>query len=118
VVTQRQLGAEFERDKTTISRWVRAALEAGYLVNREERRNQAHKLVPGDPPPDDREILPELHGCTVDGGDGTPPTPKAPQADSPSEIARADDPELAARADAVQERLEGEGWDFRPGPGA
>jgi hypothetical protein len=77
-VTQRQLVVELDRDKATISRWVRAALDRGYLVNREERRNQAHKLVPGDPLPDDLEMLPEpveLHGCTVDGGDTTLPPP-------------------------------------------
>jgi hypothetical protein len=106
VVTQRQLVEALERDKATISRWVRAALDGGYLVNREERRGQAHKLVPGDPLPDDLEILPDaavLHGCTVDRGGHTPPPPE-------EEIDREADPDLAARADAIQERAEQEGW--------
>jgi hypothetical protein len=87
-VTQRQLVDELDLDKGTVSRRVRAALDGGYLLNREEKRGRPHKLVPGDPLPDDQEILPapgvvgeELHGCTVAGGDTTPapPTPNGGQ---------------------------------------
>jgi hypothetical protein len=77
-VTQRQLVSELKLDKGSVSRRVRAALGGGYLVNREERRGRPHRLVPGDPLPDDIEILPEaeeLHGCTVDSGGTSPPLP-------------------------------------------
>ena len=57
-VPQRKLAEALDLDRGTISRRVRAALDAGYLVNREERRGRPHRLVPGDPLPDDLEILP------------------------------------------------------------
>lgn len=100
-VTQAQLAAELGLDKSAVSRRVRAALRAGYLENREEKRGRPHKLVIGDPLPEDQEILPTvdelrevlrnscnseipddngdrggvLRGCTVDRGDTTPPSP-------------------------------------------
>jgi hypothetical protein len=82
-VTQRQLARALRLDKGAVSRRAKAALDAGFLVNREERRGRPHRLVPGDPLPDDQPILPtveaveqELHGCTVDRGGRTPtPTP-------------------------------------------
>jgi hypothetical protein len=80
-VTQRQLVNALDLDKGSVSRRVRAALDGSYLINREERRGRPHRLVPGDPLPDDVELLPdpeELHGCTVDGGGGTPP-PSPPE---------------------------------------
>ena len=57
-VSQRQLVTELEIDKGSVSRRVRAALDGGWLVNREEKRGRPHRLVPGDPLPDDLEILP------------------------------------------------------------
>jgi hypothetical protein len=77
-VSQRQLVEVLKIDKGRVSRNVRAALDGGYLVNREERRGRPHRLVPGDPLPDDMEILPdpkELRSCAVDPGGTTPPPP-------------------------------------------
>lgn len=65
-------------DKSAASRRCRAALDAGYLVNREDRRGRPARLVIGEPMPDDLEILPRpevLHGCTVDRGDSHPLPP-------------------------------------------
>jgi hypothetical protein len=83
-VKQQELVKGLGRDKGTISRWVGDALDGGYLINREERpRGKPFRLVPGEPLPDDVETLPdpaalgdELHGCTVGGGDSTPPPPE------------------------------------------
>ena len=75
-VTQKQIADETGLDKGSVSRRVRAALDGGYLLNKEEKRGRPHRLVVGDPLPDDLEILPtveELHGCTVARGDDTPP---------------------------------------------
>jgi hypothetical protein len=77
-ISQRQLVEALEIDKGRVSRNVRAALDGGYLVNREERRGRPHRLVPGDPLPDDLEILPpvdELRSCAVARGGATPPPP-------------------------------------------
>ena len=79
-VTQAQLVSELQLDKGSISRRVRAALDGGYLINQEDRRGRPHKLVVGNPLPDDLEILPspeaieeELHGCAVARGVKPPP---------------------------------------------
>ena len=80
-MTQASLVSELELDKGTVSRRVRSALDGGYLVNQEERKGRPHKLVVGNPLPDDLQILPErqaiekeeLHGCTV--AEGVTPTP-------------------------------------------
>jgi len=55
-------------DKSAVSRRVRVALEAGYLVNLEDRRGRPHRLDLGETLPDDLELLPppdRLNGCTV-----------------------------------------------------
>jgi hypothetical protein len=78
-VTQKQVADETGLDKGSVSRRVRAALDGGYLLNKEEKRGRPHRLVLGDPLPDDLEILPtvgELHGCTVARGDDTPTPPE------------------------------------------
>jgi hypothetical protein len=77
-VTQSELGEALKLDKGSVSRRVRAALDGGYLVNREERRGRPHRLVPGNALPDGIDLLPgaeELHGCTVGVGDSTPCPP-------------------------------------------
>jgi hypothetical protein len=79
-VTQLDLVRELKLDKGTVSRRTRAALEAGYLMNQEERKGRPHRLVTGANLPDDLQILPtveQLHGCTVGGGDASPPSPTA-----------------------------------------
>ena len=61
-----------------VSRRVRAALEAGHLVNREERRGRPHRLLPGDPRPPTTKSSPAPRGCAVARlleGIGDPPPP-------------------------------------------
>lgn len=78
-VAQRAIVSQLsDVDKSAVSRRVRVALDAGYLVNLEERRGRPHRLDLGEPMPDDLEILPspdaltegELRGCAVAGGGG------------------------------------------------
>jgi hypothetical protein len=57
-VTNSDLAKATGLDKSTVSRRVRQALDHGYLVNQEQTRGRAHRLVPGDPLPDDVTVLP------------------------------------------------------------
>src|SRR5215211_5460966 len=69
-VTIVKLAGELKLDKSSTWRRVKAAIDRGYLKNLEDRRGRPAKLVPGDPLPDDLEVLPtveRLHGCTVAG---------------------------------------------------
>jgi hypothetical protein len=69
-VTIVKLSEELKLDKSAAWRRVRAAIDRGYVENLEDRRGRPARLVPGDPLPDDLEILPtveRLHGCTVAG---------------------------------------------------
>jgi hypothetical protein len=98
-VSQRQLVEALKIDKGRVSRNVRAALDGGYLVNREERRGRPHRLVPGDPLPDDMAILPrpeELRGCAVDRRGTTPPAPSLDEGRS------AEDEPARIRAEGIQ----------------
>jgi hypothetical protein len=72
-VTIVKLAGELKLDKSSTWRRVKAAIDRGYLKNLEDRRGRPAKLVPGDPLPDDLEVLPtveRLHGCTVAGESG------------------------------------------------
>jgi hypothetical protein len=75
-VMQAALAEELDLDRGTVSRRVRKALDGGYLRNLEDKRGRPHRLVTGDPLPDEQVILPEpeeLHGCTVaEPPDGAP----------------------------------------------
>jgi hypothetical protein len=74
--TVTEIGKALKLDKSAAWRRVRAAIEAGYLVNREDGRGRPARIVPGDGLPEDTPILPE--GCRVAGfleGD-TPHPPK------------------------------------------
>jgi len=67
-VRQKVVAAELALDTGAVSRRVRKALDGGYLRNLEDRRGRPHRLLPGDPLPEEQVILPEpeeLHGCTV-----------------------------------------------------
>ena len=64
------LAQELELDKYSAWRRVRTAMDRGYLKNLEDKKGRPARLIPGDPLPDDVEILPapeQLHGCTVAG---------------------------------------------------
>ena len=72
-VTIVKLAGELRLDKSSTWRRVKAAIDRGYLKNLEDHRGRPAKLVPGDPLPDDLEVLPtveRLHGCTVAGESG------------------------------------------------
>lgn len=66
--TYAELAKALKLDKATISRRAREAIEGGYLINQEERQKQPARLVPGEPLPDEIEILPGverlMHCCT------------------------------------------------------
>jgi hypothetical protein len=71
-VRQNVLAPELGLDRSTVSRRVRKALDGGYLRNLEDKRGRPHRLVCGDPLPDEQVILPEpatlergVHGCAV-----------------------------------------------------
>ncbi|MBK7405064.1 MAG: helix-turn-helix domain-containing protein [Phycisphaerales bacterium] len=69
-VTVTEVARALRLDKAAASRRCRAALDAGYVINREDRRGRPFRLVLGEPMPADLEILPRpeaLHGCSVDG---------------------------------------------------
>jgi hypothetical protein len=72
-VTIVKLAGELELDKSSTWRRVRAAIDRGYLKNLEDRKGRPAQLVPGEPLPDDLEVLPtveRLHDCTVAGESG------------------------------------------------
>jgi hypothetical protein len=63
-VTVAELAGALKLDKSATSRRVGSATDRGYLKNLEERRGRAARLVPGDPLPDDLEILPKPDALT------------------------------------------------------
>jgi hypothetical protein len=56
--TRKQLGLELELDPSAAGRRLQAASAAGYIRNLETSRDKPARWVPGDPLPDDMEILP------------------------------------------------------------
>jgi hypothetical protein len=88
------LATELKLDKASASRRVKAAREAGYLVNLEDSKGKAAKLALGEPLPADLVILPtpedlraEWDRCsvaTVQEGRGAHPDPEG------ESVARAD----------------------------
>jgi hypothetical protein len=69
-ITIATLAQELELDKSSAWRRVRTAIDRGYVKNLEDRKGRPARLVPGDPLPDDIEILPipeRLQGCRVAG---------------------------------------------------
>ncbi|MEW6359295.1 MAG: winged helix-turn-helix domain-containing protein [Planctomycetota bacterium] len=74
-----QVARKLGLDKSTTQRRVRAAVDLGYLVNHEDKKGRPARLVPGDPLPEEIEVLPSvetLECCMValkSEGIGTPP---------------------------------------------
>lgn len=62
--TVAQIARHLKLDKSTVSRRVRVALDAGYLVNDETRKGRAAQLRLGEPLPEDVEILPTAEQIT------------------------------------------------------
>ena len=67
-VTVAELARALKLDKSATSRRVGSAADRGYLKNLEERKGRPARLVPGDPLPDDIEILPEPDALAGDPG--------------------------------------------------
>lgn len=66
-VSVRALATELKLDPSSASRRARAAVAAGYLRNLAEGRGKPARLEPGEPLPEERELLPEpeaLESCT------------------------------------------------------
>ena len=64
----RAIAGELKLDESTTPRRVRNAIDKGFVKNLEDRRGKPGRYVPGDPLPNDIEILPTpevLHRCTV-----------------------------------------------------
>jgi DNA-binding Lrp family transcriptional regulator len=67
-INQTKLGERLRLDKASVSRRIRAASNAGYILNLEERRGKPYRLALGEPMPDALELLPnpeKLAGCAV-----------------------------------------------------
>jgi hypothetical protein len=96
--TLAQVAGRLRLDKSAASRRVRAAIDAGFVKDLQEKRGRPLRLVIGEPLSDDRSLLPTgeavsersfksrqkpckgatpppvaevLHGCSLDGGDKT-----------------------------------------------
>jgi hypothetical protein len=89
-VSVSETAARLKLDKSAASRRVKAAVEAGYLVNREDRRGRPARLVLGEPLPDDIDILPGvdvLQRCSPTAGLDSPtprPDPDGRSAPAPA----------------------------------
>jgi len=57
-VSQIKLAESMNLSRSTISRRVKVAIEMGYLINNEDQRGRPHRLLPGDPLPEDTNVLP------------------------------------------------------------
>jgi hypothetical protein len=67
-VTVAELARKLKLDKSATSRRVGSAPDRGYLKNLEDRKGRPARLVPGDPLPDDLEIMPEPGALADDSG--------------------------------------------------
>jgi hypothetical protein len=80
-VTIARVAQVLKLDRSTTARRVKTAIDRGYLINTENKRGKPIKVVPGDPLPDEVELLPspeKLVVCRcagVQGGVKTPPPP-------------------------------------------
>jgi CRP-like cAMP-binding protein len=74
-----QLAHALGLDKSAVSRRAAAAVQQGFLSNREDRKGHPARLCLGEPIPATIGLLPTrevLHGCSVNRGD-SPPHPPA-----------------------------------------
>ena len=70
-VTVARLARKLNLDKSVVWRRVRVAINRNYIRTLEERKYRPARLTPGDPLPEDVEILPppeRLRGCMVARG--------------------------------------------------
>lgn len=81
--TTAQVATALTLDRSAASRRVRGAVSRGYVKNLETKRGQPARLVPGDPLPTDKPVLPEADdpalcsGARAREGVQTPPSPQA-----------------------------------------
>src|SRR5215212_1907851 len=59
-VTVAAVARELKLDNSTALRRVRTAIDRGHLKNQEDRKGRPARLVPGDPLPEDIEVLPSV----------------------------------------------------------
>jgi hypothetical protein len=81
----RKVAEKLELDKSAASRRIKQALDAGYLVNMEDKKGRPFKILLGDPLPDQIDLLPtaeklqeEVNRCSVASdleGIKNPPSP-------------------------------------------
>jgi len=64
-VMQSELRPAVRLDKSAVSRRVAAAIDAGVLRNREDRKGRPAAARSRRPLPDDFEVLPDRSGCAV-----------------------------------------------------
>jgi len=103
-VTEAAIARKLTLDKSAAKRRVDQALLAGFLRNLEDRKGRPARLVPGDPLPEDLQILPEvekLRGCTVARDSEGVTDPPAPWAGHPNGSAPDD-----GFAEATEEQLD------------
>ena len=65
-VTQAEIAKALELDKSSASRRIAATIDGGWLRNLEDRKGRPHRLVLGEPLPEEFELLPapeRLRGC-------------------------------------------------------
>lgn len=67
-VSVAELAKRLNLDKSATSRRVRVATEKGYLINLEERKGKPAQLVPGEPLPDEKPVLPAPDEVGGEGG--------------------------------------------------
>jgi hypothetical protein len=77
-VTNASVAKKLQLDPSATSRRLRAAADAGYLINEETRRGKPARYVLGEPMPEEQELLPSpevLRRCTMNEGAARPLSP-------------------------------------------
>jgi hypothetical protein len=67
-VSVKEVAASLGLDKSAASRRVGGGVRRGYLINHETRKGQPSRLEPGEPLPEDQDVLPlgqALERCSV-----------------------------------------------------
>jgi hypothetical protein len=86
-VTGAQVGRELKIDKSATDRRLKMAEAAGHIRNLEYRKGRPGRWVPGEPMPEDEEILPRperlVDGSTIPGFQEGTDAPPLPSEDSP-----------------------------------
>jgi hypothetical protein len=90
-VTYRQLMSELGLSKSGVSLRAKQAVEAGFLVNTEQRRGYPARLELGEPLPEDRPVLPapgDLFAADVPPNSTSQRPPEKPRQDGTETVER------------------------------